>query len=254
MGAHAARGTLTFWGSIMVRGAKPRWGWEQTLNMPDLDRRQAQVELHHVARLMGNPDLGTDIKLGRDVSSLLMELYWDAFEEPGVSFEEMQATFDATKSACEELRRCVSEMDSRSRSWLTAYLFRTYRARRRQGKEALFRALLRAAPRHEDAVTTLDFVIEALGAVDLPIEPTKKGRKPNLAIRGFIVHLASILAEHTGKDPLTGFYRNAIEDRYEGPLVTLAEYILGRFAPDLGVTNASIGEHIRRTLGDRSKP
>jgi len=42
-------------------------------------------------------------------------------------------------------------------------------------------------------------------------------------------------------------------DRYEGTLVEIAEHLLDRFAPELNISNAAIGEHIRRTIGDRAK-
>jgi len=76
---------------------------------------------------------------------------------------------------------------------------------------------------------------------------------PNLPLRNFIGSLAGIYKEYTHRDPLEGFYRNAMTDRYEGTLVEIAEHLLDRFAPELNISNAAIGEHIRRTIGDRAK-
>ncbi len=103
-----------------------------------------------------------------------------------------------------------------------------------------------------EALQTLDFAIEAIEAMKFPVEPKKRGRKPDLALQDFIFRLHGIYIYRTGRDPLEGVYRNAISDRYEGRFVRLAEYILGQFVPDLAITNASIGEHVRRTIGDRS--
>jgi len=74
-----------------------------------------------------------------------------------------------------------------------------------------------------------------------------------VALMFIIFSLASTYREHTHQDPLEGFYRNAMTERYEGPLVEIAEHLLDRFAPELNISNGSISEQIRRTIGDRAK-
>src|SRR6056297_849586 len=238
----------------MVRRPKPRWGWEPTRDSPELLRRKRCVDFDHVIALFGETVPDPEVPLDVSLELALDSFFDDAFGDSEPTLSERQAAVDEIEKHLVALRDRVGALDYVTRAPLMEALLLTYHERRRRvGREPTLRALARAAPNQDAALTTLDFLIKAIETVDLPLDPIRRGRRPNTAMQEFILRLAGIYQEHTDRSPLEGFYRNAMTERYEGTLVEIAEHLLDRFAPELNISNAAIGEHIRRTIGDRAK-
>jgi len=238
----------------MARRTKPRWGWEPTRDSPELLRRKRCVDFDHVIALFGETVPDPEVPLDVSLELALDSYFDDAFGDSEPTWSERQAAVDEIREHLVALRDRVDGLDYVTRGPVMEALLRTYRERRRRdGREPTLRALARAAPKKSEALTTLGFLIEAIENIDLPQDPVRRGRRPNTAMQEFILRLAGIYQEHTDRSPLEGFYRNAMTERYEGTLVEIAEHLLDRFAPELNISNAAIGEHIRRTIGDRAK-
>ncbi|GGO62825.1 hypothetical protein SAMN05444398_1293 [Roseovarius pacificus] len=243
----------------MARRAKPRWGWEQTHDTKDFAKREARVDVDWIAEQLDCKKENKLQDIERSVLVILLQFYSKQFEEGGPSNEEIQAALDEIVKSAATLSENLERLDD----WSQKLLSEGYQKLHDDGDhgfdEADFEHSAYLFLEHLSGTSNARFVLatqilkDAVSVLDLPAEKKSRGPKPKKSIKRLIEGVAFAIEDHSDRGPLDGFYFNAVDERYEGPLVEILEHILTNFAPELGITNSAIGGQIRRTIGDLSR-
>ncbi|NOX40196.1 MAG: hypothetical protein GXP05_06695 [Alphaproteobacteria bacterium] len=243
----------------MPRKIKPRWGAEPEHDQRDMAERQARLDFDWLAREISGSDAVDDEPIDNALLAILWQFYSSQFDNPDPTIEEIKEALSDTIEAAKSFSKKIEALDYRSRSWLAgsydlldASENRKYSDEDIENSAKVFITHL-ASTREPNIVRLIEVLEASVSLLDFPIEKKSRGPKPKVPIKNLIYQVAELIREHSGRNPLEGFYPNAIEERYEGRLVRILEHIFDNFAPDLNMTNSAIGGQIRRTIGDLSK-
>lgn len=240
----------------MPLSEKPKWGWKQpAYENEDLDDRLAKVTAKEILQLV--PPQRSDHEgfvTGR-IQVALTHFYWAKFDEPPPTKGEVIAALDAFRKSTEEFAFCLRNLDDHSRDLIRRRIASCFELEIEEDDKQTIWNHYRALFDEPSTVLALtDFLTDALRTSGMKRPAKKKGRKPDIALIGLIADLAEIYETYAGQSAMTGFHFDPIAERYRGALVDLAEGLLNLFAPDLKVAQNSIGDHIRRVVGDRADP
>lgn len=238
----------------MGRTVKPRWGYEDYYDSSDFVRRFESVDAQRVAAFMGVPGREATAAFDRGLIGLLGDFYTSEYVDHGPSWAEVDAALTKTRAAADDLKFCLTNMDRATESWLNETMSQARRKASDRSSVTTNGPQDAWSPSRAYISEMLDTLLDAIDSTELPEDTNRLGRKPDVAMQGFVRQLASFFREHTGRDPLEGFRRDPIKERYVGTIVDVADYTLRQFAPDRPRTNAAIGEQVRRVIGDRSNP
>ena len=243
----------------MPRRVKPRWGWEPTHDSKDASRREALLDWDWLYEQFGAVDEAACHKVWREISVALLPFYDKQFGVADVRIDEVEASLKDVAKSAKELSEKLQKLDWKSRTWLRGI----WEDASKPGSKSEIPNAFPGVERYFDRnfsdthqamiVAILETAHDAITNYDFPREQISKGRKPQSHVKDLITGIASTLKTSTGIDPLQGFHYDAINERYLGKLVDILEHIFGRYSPELRLSNAAIGDQIRRTIGDRSK-
>jgi hypothetical protein len=242
-----------------MRRAKPRWGWEITLDSDDLAKREATIDYDWLVVEIGGKYPTDPIDIERTISASLLSFYGNEFTDPGPTWEQVSATLEEVSCVARDLAMKIAHLDQRSRAALGLAYNRlaesdNNRLPENEIDESANLFLQHLSGRTEARIVDAAKVLaEAVDGVELPAEQKSRGPRPKQTVKRLIESIASMIEEHSDRGPLDGFHFNATDERYEGSLVEILEHILANFAPELGMTNSAIGGQIRRTIGDLSR-
>lgn len=243
----------------MAKRAKPRWGWEHTLDSDDLSKRESTVDYDWLVLMIGGNSPTNSIDIERAISTSLFEFYGNEFSDNGPTWEQVSTTLEEVSSSARGLAKKITDLDQRSRIALGLAYNRLVESDNNRLPENeidesanLFLRHL-SDTREARIISAATVLSEAVDRLELPTEQKSRGPRPKQTVKRLIGSIASTIEEHSDRAPLDGFHFNAIDERYEGSLVEILEHILANFAPELGMTNSAIGGQIRRTIGDLSR-
>jgi hypothetical protein len=237
----------------LARKIKPRWGWEHTHDGKDCYRREGHLDWDWLIHEIGEGDSSAAVTSSDYLSYTLDTFYMEQFEGPGPSGEEMEAAFREISQTAALLKEKLEGLDQSSKSFLgSGYDTLSNTNPPRFSEEELMDSATQFSWSSVKLIKNIEVFEAAVSALKFRATPKTKGKKPQMAIKNLIYRVSELCREYSDQAPLDGFYRNAITERYEGRFVAIMEHIFGKFAPELNLTNAAIGEQIRRTIGDRS--
>lgn len=237
----------------MPRRVKPRWGWKPTYDQEDLDRRLRTIDENQLVQALLLDDANS-IAI-KEVRQSLTGFYWANFSDPYPTEAEMKAARDDFANAAQGFKFCLENLD-----WST--------------RENVRRCLQRGALENDgtdlaDDLREVDTVlfedpskilrmVELLGKaldtsrVKLPKRPS--GKPPNIGLIRLIGHLALIFDRYSGQRAADTCSADAINGGYQGPFVDFAEYVVHTFDPKPAQSRWSVGDYVRRVIGDRADP
>jgi hypothetical protein len=243
----------------MPRKIKPRWGAEPEHDQKDMVEREARLDFGWLVQQIGGPDAANDEAIDNALLAILWQFYGSQFDNPDPTIEEIKEALSDTIGAARLFSKKIQALDYLSRSWLAgsydlldASENRKYSDEDIENSAKVFIAHL-ASTREPNIVRLIEVLEASTSLLEFPVDRKSAGPRPKQPIKNVVFQISEMVREHSGADPLEGFYWNPIEDRWEGRLVRILEHIFDNFAPDLNMTNSAIGGQIRRTIGDRSK-
>jgi hypothetical protein len=218
-----------------------------------MQRRENNLDLNWLKGELGGDGPASEQSIERSLLTALWPFYHQQFDDPSPSGEEMQAALSEISQAARSLKERLQSLDPRSRRWLAGgYEELSKSDQPNFSEQEISDSAFQFSENGANMARNVEVLEAAISTLSFPIAKRSRGQKPKTAVKELIFSVSEILREHSGQDPLEGFHRDAINERYEGRLVRIMEHIFDNFAPDLNLTNAAIGEQIRRTIGDRS--
>lgn len=234
----------------MARKVKPRWGWDYSRDYDAFNRRMNNISVDHLCSLIGfNESNSGNFRLELFEHSI-GNFYFDQFGTKDPSNKETQAALSELKKATERFKFCVSNLDQVSRS----VLGQGFEERFVESDDASFAIdIADLIFREEEKLETmLNRLVEAIDHAPHEERPTKRGPKGNPALSELIWQFGQFYEGNTGQKAFDGFKNDQYEDDPSGgPFFDAVSYFINGFAPDLNLSNQSIGEYIRRTVGDK---
>lgn len=235
----------------MPRKVPPRWDYDEIWDVPDFERRDRNVDNDALLQALGyDAERSDETWLGR-LNLCMTVFHRDQLDVPAPSEEEIDAALAEVKAASERFATCLRRLDRSSLRWLGA------------GFEIVMKDVEPGSPVDEIAMRILNEreafseVVERFGrAADTAprrSRTTRRGRRGNPAIKALICDLAYLYEENWQRPAVGGFRFDPVEERYGGPFFRPVYDFLTAFAPELGLSNHAVGEHIRRAIGDRSR-
>lgn len=230
---------------------KPKWNFEAERDMVDCERRWEGLSYRKLAALLWFDERKNSYIEYCEFELVLSNFYLDQFSEPDPTEAEIKAAMSEINVVSQRFADCFENLD--------------YLSRRRfgEGFEVAAKDLddggMQSNLAHhffDDRKAFIELVRTiGFAAIAAPIResPKRRGPKGNPAIKELIYQFAIFYEDNTGRPAFEGFNFNPLEDVYGGPFFEPVAYFLTGFAPDLNLSNHSIGEHIRRAIGDRSK-
>lgn len=239
----------------MPRRVKPRWGWKPTYDKEDLDRRLGTIDENKLGQALLFDDTNSARTAIAEVKQSLTGFYWANFCGAYPTAAEIKAARDEFANAAESFKFCLENLDWRTQE----------NVRRRLQRGALENDGTDLAEdlREVDTVLFEDpskilRMIELLGKaldtsrVNLPKKAS--GKPPNIGMIRLIRNLALIFERYTGKNAADTCSADAINGGYRGPFVDFAEYVINTFDPKPAESQWSVGDYVRRVIGDRADP
>jgi len=234
----------------LARKVKPRWGWDRSRDYDAFNRRMNNISIDHLCSLIGfNESNSGDNRLGLFEHSI-GTFYFDQFGIKDPSSKETQAALSELKNATERFKFCVSNLDGISKS----VLGQGFEERFVDSDDGSYAADIADLifREKEKLETMLSRLVEAIDQAPNEERPTKRGPKGNPAVYDLIRQFGHFYERNTGRKAFDGFINDQYDDDPSGgPFFDAVEYFINGFAPDLNLSNQSIGEYIRRTVGDK---
>ncbi|MDW3117819.1 MAG: hypothetical protein R8G60_08530 [Roseovarius pacificus] len=99
----------------MARRAKPRWGWEPTLESEDLSKREATLDFDWLVVKIGGNSPKNIMDIERAISVALLEFYGNEFGDTGPTWEQVSTTLEDVARSAHDLAQKIENLDQRSR-------------------------------------------------------------------------------------------------------------------------------------------
>ena len=244
----------------MPKKIQPRWGWYPTHNSDDESERQARIDLDRMASILGIRDEETRAELWKDFVCALGGYYFDTYDIPYPSRAEMQSALIELRNRADALSYAMKALDHRSWQWVAPRIDRLAEPGQIEPLEDEPDDEFYFGPQALDikwkkTIAFLELINRAADetAAGINPPPPKRVRRGNASFLEAIQHLAGVYETHTERDAYSSFYYDAESREYGGPFFILVSEVFEAYEPEVRRSNNSIGEAIRRAIGDRTK-
>lgn len=243
----------------MPKKIEPRWGWQPFRGPDDETDRQARIDLDRMAAMLGIRDEQSRSELWKEFLMALGGYYIETYEDAHPTLAEMRAAMIELKDRADAMAFAMKELDYAS--WL-----------RVAGRIADLAAPGDIDPIEDESEGEIPFgpspfdihwekvwrflelVSRAAAKTADSINPPapKRGRRGNPPFLDAIRCLADMYERHTGCRAYANFRYDPITCEYGGPFFIMVSEVFEAFEPEVKRSNNTIGEAIRRAVGDRS--
>lgn len=243
----------------MPKKIQPRWGWQPTREVADEADRQARIDLDRMASILGIRDQETRSELWKEFLLALGGYHVETYDVPSPSLAEMQVALIELKKRADAMVFAMKELDHRSWIWVAPQIARTAEPGQIEPLENEPDDEIYFGPQPLDIKWAkthefLDLISRAAAETAEGLNPPapKRGRKGNAPFLDAIRCLADIYERHTGCGAYASFRYDPITCEYGGPFFIMVSEVFEAFEPEVKRSNNTIGEAIRRAIGDRS--
>lgn len=245
----------------MPKKVRPRWGWHPTHDGKDADAREGRIDLDRVAAILGIQDETVRVELWKEVGLAVGSYYFEAYDNPPPSKAEMRSGLRELQARADAMAFSMRELDYQSWQWVAPAIARMAEPGQVGPAENEDEGEIPFGPTPLDVKWAetrafMELVSRAAQETAAHITPPRprRGRKPNTPLLETIQRLADLYERHTHRNAYTSFYYDAESREYGGPFFLLVSEVFDAFEPEVQRTNNTLGETIRRAIGDRAKP
>ena len=235
----------------MVRKVRPRWGLEETHNVKDSSRRFDNISFEKVVALLGIENSYSEQDLFQSLVVAIDPFYFQYFDIPSPSNEEIKAALVELKKATERFEFCVSNLDFQSRRFLQSGFIRKLEEADNSEDIGLMSNYFYTERKKFSRMLT--GLVAAIDLTRTRPKETRRGRKGNPAMQELVWQLAGVYENYTNRRAFEGFRFDPVTGQCGGPFFDFANYIVVSYAPELKLSNQAIGGYIRRVVGDLAK-
>lgn len=236
----------------MARIVKPKWGFELEHDSKDFDRRMDNLSFEHLSSQIGFNDTNKDDYRLDMFYHCILVFHSEQFDIASPTGKEVEAALNELREATQKFSFCVANLDYSSRGYLgNGFNIAFENIEDESDITPIADLLFQNRKKFEDMLGNM---VVAIDHAPIGTDKTKRGRKGLPAFQNLIWQFAKYYEENTENKPSKGFKIDPYDDhRCSGPFFDVVEYFISHFAPDLNLTNQSIGAYIRRTVGDKAK-
>lgn len=210
------------------------------------------LSFEHLSSLIGFNDTNKGGHRLDMFDHCILVFHSEQFDIASPTGKEVEAALNELRKATRKFSFCISNLDSRSRGYLGNGFDSGIEVAKDDGNIAQIANLIFRDGKNFERM--LNYIVEAIEHAPVPHDKAKQGRTGLPAFQNLIWQFAIYYEENTGNNPSIGFKIDPYDEhRCSGPFFDVVEYFISRFAPDLNLTNQSIGAYIRRTVGDKAK-
>ncbi len=218
----------------------------------DFDDRFAQIDLVDVAAILGANDKEAQATLKHDLREVML-LYPGSPRGKGPSRAQVVNELRALAKTARTLDERLNKLGVGVKLGLESY-YEEYMSIDMDLEDALNRVGLSSFDIEMDALQEKSIrLAEVVDYTIASMSPAKRGRKPNETLYEFIEDMAAFAKRNVHSTMIAGVTWDPYREEYRSQFLRLLEAVLYPFDPARKEESASLGDAVRRAIGDRAK-
>ncbi len=253
----------------MTKKTQPRWGWQDNLQARNQFLQMGRDGFERLATLLGIRNDDVRERFWNDFSRAMVSYFVHAKNDTAPTKAEIKSALTEVRSRASAMKYALEYIDDSSWRSLQSGVSRVLYPEKidpfsdepHAGDFAILEPFLHAEDpfarspieiKMSETIEFLDLLERAVDAAKIDPPKKRRGPRPNLKLLALVQNLAVTYGKCAGDTAYTSFYYDAESREYGGPFYIFVDQTLREYAPEAVRSNNSLGETIRRAIGDRA--